>query len=658
MSNYFPSDYEEFIYKSRYARWLEGEGRRENWSETVQRLLDYINNTTPLEKGELESIRTAIETFQVMPSMRALMSAGKSLERDNTCAYNCAYLPIDDPKAFDEAMHILMCGTGVGFSVERQYISKLPVVPDQLFESETTVVVSDSKEGWAKALRQVLALLWSGEIPKWDLRKVRPNGARLKTFGGRASGPEPLNKLFLFAVKLFKENVGRKLSSYDCHSLMCLVADVVVVGGVRRSAMISLSNLSDDKMRHAKSGAWYKPEASPHFSNSNNSACYTEKPKVGEFMREWISLVESGSGERGVFSRLASNKQVKKNGRRDPNYEWGTNPCSEIILRGPKIDEKTDTPIIGTGGQFCNLTEVIVREYDTKEDLHKKIQMATIIGTIQSQWTKFPYLRKQWTKNTSEERLLGVSMTGIKDHPLLSHKDRSEEGTAKLIALLEDLRHTAVETNKKWAEKLGIPQSTAITCVKPSGTVSELNNTASGLHERFAPYYIRTVRGDKKDPLTQFMMDQGIPVENCISKPDTTAVFSFPKKSPEGALCAKDVSAIEQLETWLLYQRHFCEHKPSITVYVKDCEWLEVGAFVYKHLDEMSGVAFLPSIDHVYQQAPVQECSQKEYEDAQIQMPLKIDWTKLSEYEKEDTTVASQTLACTGSSCEIVDIAS
>jgi len=654
----FPSDYEEFIYKSRYARWLEGEGRREDWPETVQRLLDYINNTTTLQKGVLENIRSSIENFEVMPSMRALMSAGKSLERDNTCAYNCAYMPVDDPKAFDEAMHILMCGTGVGFSVERQYVNKLPIVPDKLFDSETTVVVSDSKEGWAKAFRQILALLWSGEIPKWDLRKVRPHGARLKTFGGRSSGPEPLNQLFLFSVNIFKENVGRKLSSYDCHSLMCKVAEVIVVGGVRRSAMISLSNLSDDKMRHAKSGAWYKPEASPHFSNSNNSACYTEKPKVGEFMREWIALIESGSGERGVFSRLASNKQVKKNGRRDPNYEWGTNPCSEIILRGPKIDEKTEMPITGTGGQFCNLTEVIVRQTDTEKDLHRKIEMATIIGTIQSQWTNFPYLRKQWTTNTSEERLLGVSMTGIKDHPILSHKDRSDKGTVKLMSLLENLRRTAVVTNKKWAEKLGIPQSTAITCVKPSGTVSELNNTASGLHERFSPYYIRTVRGDKKDALTQFMMNQGIPVEDCVSKPDTTAVFSFPKKSPDGAITTTDVSAIQQLETWLLYQRHFCEHKPSITVYVKNNEWLEVGAFVYKHLDEMSGVAFLPFVDHVYPQAPYQECSKEAYEEAKAKMPAKIDWSKLSEYEYEDTTVSSQTLACTGGSCEIVDIAS
>ena len=555
-------------------------------------------------------------------------------------------------------MHILMCGTGVGFSVERQYVNKLPLVPEKLFDSDTTIVVRDSKEGWAKAFRQLLALLWSGEIPKWDLSKVRPHGARLKTFGGRASGPEPLNQLFKFAVSLFKENAGEKLSSYDCHSLMCKVAEVIVVGGVRRSAMISLSNLSDDKMRHAKSGAWYLPEASPHLALSNNSACYTVKPPIGEFMREWTALMESGSGERGIFSRMASTKQVLKNGRRKGEYEWGTNPCSEIILRGPKIDEKKELPISGTGGQFCNLTEVIVRSTDTIDELHNKVRAATIIGTIQSQWTNFPYLRKQWKINSEEERLLGVSLTGIKDHPLLSHKDRSKEGTDQLIKLLEELKCTAIKTNKKWASRLGIPQSTAITCVKPSGTVSELCNTSSGMHERHSPYYIRTVRADKKDPLTTFMMSEGIPTEDCAMKPDTTVVFSFPKKSPKNAIYRTDVSAIEQLETWMLYQRHWCEHKPSVTISVKDNEWLEVGAFVYKHLDEMSGVSFLPYSDHVYQQAPYQECTEREYNSAVELMPEKINWENLSLYEKEDTTVASQTLACTGSTCEIVDIAS
>ena len=635
MNNLLPTDYQAFIHTSRYARWLEGEGRRESWADTVDRYLD--NLVAPLLDDEsgwepYEQIKEAILNLEVMPSMRALMTAGPALSRDNTAGYNCSYLPVDDPKSFDEAMFILLCGTGVGFSVERQFISKLPEIPE-LFDSETTVVVKDSKEGWAKALRQVLALLWSGEIPKWDVSRVRPAGARLKTFGGRASGPAPLIDLFNFVIRAFKEAQGRKLSSIECHDIMCKIGEVVVVGGVRRSAMISLSNLSDDRMRHAKSGNWW--ENNPQRALANNSVSYTEKPDSLSFMREWMALVESGSGERGIFNRQASKVQAAKNGRRDTQYDFGTNPCSEIILR----------PY-----QFCNLTEVVVRATDTIETLERKVRLATILGTMQASYTKFPYLRKIWQKNTEEERLLGVSLTGIMDNPLMTTKNKGLETT------LEHLRGIAVDTNAEWADRLGIPVSAAITCVKPSGTVSQLVDSASGIHARHSPYYIRTVRGDNKDPLTQFMIDQGIPNEPDVMKPDSTTVFSFPMKSPAKAVTTSDLTAIEQLEMWLAYQRNWCEHKPSVTINVKADEWFEVGAFVYKHFDEMSGVSFLPYNEHTYQQAPYQEVGKSDYNTLLSCMPKSIDWAKLSEYEAEDNTAGSQTLACSGDSCEIVDL--
>ena len=631
MDNYLPTDYQSFIHKSRYAKYFDNKGR-ESWSETVER---YMNNVIRPKAGYdsyVDQIRDAIISLDVMPSMRAMMTAGPALDRDNTAGYNCSYLPVDDPKSFDEAMYILLCGTGVGFSVERQYVSKLPEVPE-LFDSDTTVVVKDSKEGWAKAFRQVLALLWAGEIPKWDVSRVRPAGARLKTFGGRASGPAPLVELFNFAITTFKNAQGRKLSSVECHDLMCFIGQIVVVGGVRRSAMISLSNLSDDRMRHAKSGQWW--ETASWRALANNSVSYTEKPDMETFMREWFALVESKSGERGIFNRQASKKQAEKYNRRDSNYDFGTNPCSEIILR----------PY-----QFCNLTEVVVRATDSITDLERKVRMATILGTIQSSYTKFPYLRKVWANNTEEERLLGVSLTGIMDNPLMTSANAGLEKT------LEHLRNVAVTTNAEWADRLGIPHSTAISCVKPSGTVSQLVDSASGIHARHSAYYIRTVRGDNKDPLTQFMKDKGVPNEPCVMKGDTTTVFSFPVKSPEGSVTRNDMTAIEQLETWLTYQRHWCEHKPSVTITVRDSEWMEVGAFVYKYFDEMSGVSFLPHTDHTYQQAPYQDCTKEEYDELLAKMPKHIDWSELTEYESEDNTAGSQTMACTGDSCEIVDI--
>jgi ribonucleoside-diphosphate reductase alpha chain len=632
MNNYLPTDYQAFIHTSRYARWLEKEQRRESWGETVERYMDNVVRKIAGDDSYINQIRDAILSLDVMPSMRAMMTAGAAAERDNICMYNCSYLHVDHPHAFDEAMFVLLCGTGVGFSVERQFISKLPEVPE-LFESDTTIVVKDSKEGWAKSYRQLLALLWAGEIPQWDVSRVRPAGSRLKTFGGRASGPAPLIDLFNFTVQTFKNAQGRQLSSLECHDMMCFIGQVVVVGGVRRSAMISLSNLSDDRMRHAKSGQWWNEAA--HRALANNSVSYTEKPDSETFMREWLALVESKSGERGIFNREASKKQAAKYGRRDPNFEFGTNPCSEIILRS---------------GQVCNLTEVVVRATDTIEDLERKVKCATILGTIQSTYTKFPYLRKVWQRNTEEERLLGVSLTGVMDNPLMTTKNKGLEKT------LEHLREVAVRTNADWSDRLGISQSTAITCVKPSGTVSQLVDSASGIHPRHSPHYIRTVRGDNKDPLTQFMKDQGIPSEADFMKPDQTTVFSFPVKAPQGAIVTDNVSAIQQLNTWLMYQRHWCEHKPSVTINVRKDEWFEVGAFVYEHFDEMSGVSFLPYNEHTYQQAPYQWCTKDDYKKLSRVMPKSIDWAKLSEYEKVDTTASSQTFACTGDVCEIVDI--
>ena len=630
MSNQLPTDYQSFIHKSRYAKYFEGTGR-ESWGDTVSR---YVKNIVgdKVDKKTADQLEQAILGLEVMPSMRALMTAGPASERDNTCMYNCSFLPVDDLKSFDEAMFILLCGTGVGFSVERQFITKLPEVP-QLFQSETSIVVRDSKEGWAKSLRQLIALLYAGEIPTWDVSKVRAAGAPLKTFGGRASGPAPLVDLFNFTINTFRKAEGRKLSSIECHDIMCKIGEVVVVGGVRRSAMISLSNLSDDRMRTAKSGSWW--ENNPQRALANNSVAYTEKPDSLSFMREWMSLVESGSGERGIFNREASKKQAAKNGRRDPNHEFGTNPCSEIILKQY---------------QFCNLTECVIRATDTIDTISEKVRLATIMGTIQSTYTKMPYLRKIWATNTEAERLLGVSLTGIMDNPLMTLKNKGLDKT------LDHLRNVAVTTNAEWAERLGIPVSAAISCVKPSGTVSQLVDSASGIHARHSPYYIRTVRGDNKDPVTQFMKDQGIPNAPEVFKPDQTTVFSFPMKAPDNAVCTADMTAIEQLEMWLAYQRNWCEHKPSVTINVKNDEWFEVGAFVYKHFDEMSGVSFLPFNEHTYQQAPYQECGKSDYKTLLSLMPKTIDWSKLDEYENEDNTAGSQTLACSGDSCEIVDL--
>ena len=642
------NDYQKYIHKSRYARWSNVLGRRETWEETVGRYIKFFylrNKDTMLSSvDDWEGLRQAITNLEVMPSMRCLMTAGEALDRDNVAGYNCAYVAVDSPRAFDEAMYVLMCGTGVGFSVERQYVQKLPEVAEEFHETDTIITVADSKIGWAKSYREFVSLLFSGQIPKWDVSKVRPAGAKLKTFGGRASGPEPLVDLFEFSIEVFKNAAGRKLTSIECHDLMCKVADIVVVGGVRRSALISLSNLTDERMRVAKSGQWW--DSNPQRALANNSVCYTEKPDMGIFMKEWEALYESKSGERGIFSREASQRVAERNGRRDSGYDFGTNPCSEIILRSK---------------QFCNLTEVVVRSGDSFEDLKRKVRLATILGTLQSTLTDFRYLSKAWQNNTEEERLLGVSLTGIMDHPVLSGSERwidsTLTGKAKdiisLETVLQQLKEVAVETNKEWADKLGIPQSTAITCVKPSGTVSQLVDSASGIHPRYSEYYIRTVRTDKKDPLYSFLAEQGVPVEDAIGKEDSTAIFSFPMKAPEGSVMRDDRSALEQLELWKVYAEHYTEHKPSITVYVKEDEWLDTGAWVYKNFDICSGVSFLPHSDHTYKQAPYQEINEETYNSMVKDMP-EIDWDALSDFEKEDMTTGSQEYACVGGACEIV----
>ncbi len=621
--------YREYIAASRYARYIDENNRRETWAETTERFVDYIFSRTELITTNTElraSMYKAIYNHEVMPSMRAMMTAGKSADRDNTCVYNCSYLPVDDPKSFDEAMFILLCGTGVGFSVEAKCINQLPEVPEKLFKSENTIVVHDSKEGWAKSLRLLLANLWAGEIPKWDVSKVRASGTRLKTFGGRASGPEPLVDLFEFVVATFKHAQGRKLNSLECHDIMCKIGEVVVVGGVRRSAMISLSDLEDERIRHAKAGPWW--ELSAHRALANNSAVYSEKPTVGKFMEEWLSLYNSHSGERGIFNREAAQKTVAKFGHRDPNFEFGTNPCSEIILR----------PY-----QFCNLSEVVVRFDDTEETLIEKVKLAAILGTIQSTFIKFPYLRKVWQKNTEEERLLGVSLTGIFDSILLTTQG------PKLNALLNKLRDTARETNKEWSTALGIPASAAITCVKPSGTVSQLTDSASGIHPRHSPYYIRRVRGDKKDPLSQFLIASGVPVEDCVHKPNQTVIFSFPQKAPTG-LTRADVTPISHLELWLTYQREWCEHKPSVTISVEEKDWPSVGAWTWENFDEISGVSYLPYDGGTYRQAPYEECTKEEYEELKSRIPV-IVWENFKEL--TDNVEGAQMLACTSGVCEI-----
>src|SRR6056300_1459157 len=643
ISNTLPTDYQNFIALSRYARWKEDEQRRETWGETVARYFDYMDSHLHNNYGYQlpDSLRSELEEAvlnqAIMPSMRALMTAGPALDRCHVGGYNCSYVPVDSPRAFDETMYILMCGTGVGFSVERHNIEKLPMVNEEFHETDTVIKVGDSRPGWAKSLKELIFMLYAGQVPKFDVSEVRPAGARLKTFGGRASGPQPLVELFEFVIEKFKGAAGRRLYPIECHDIMCKIGEVVVVGGVRRSALISLSNLNDDQMRHAKAGQWWENEGQRALAN--NSVAYKEKPQMGTFMREWLALYESKSGERGIFNRQAAKKQASLNGRRDAEQDFGCNPCSEIILR----------PY-----QFCNLSEVVVRASDTQQSLTEKVRLATILGTFQSTLTDFKYLRKIWRNNTEEERLLGVSLTSIMDNAMMSGK--SSHLGMNIGATLNALKEVAIETNAAMAEQLGVPQSAAITCVKPSGTVSQLVDSASGIHARHNPYYIRTVRGDNKDPLTQFMKEEGIPAEPDVMKPDSVTVFSFPMKSPSGAITRTEMSAIEQLELWKVYALNWCEHKPSVTISVKEEEWMEVGAWLYDNFDIASGVSFLPFADHTYQQAPYQDIDADEYLEWNGRVPTSLDWTKFSMYEKEDNTSGSRELACTADACEVVDL--
>jgi len=635
-----PTPYQSFIHSSRYARWIESESRRESWAETVSRYFNFFeehlknNCNYKLTKELRKELETAVLNLEVMPSMRCLMTAGEALERDHVAGYNCSYVSTNKVRSFDEILYILMCGTGVGFSVEREFVEKLPTIAEEFANSDTLIVVEDSKIGWAKAYKELFSLLIGGQIPQWDISKVRPAGARLKTFGGRASGPEPLEDLFRFTIETFRKAAGRKLTTVECHDIVCKIAEIVVVGGVRRSALISLSSLDDDRMRNAKSGAWW--ENNGQRALANNSASYKSKPDMETFMDEWVALVKSKSGERGIFNRQAAKNQIKRLGdRRNPNYDFGTNPCSEIILRDR---------------EFCNLSEVVIRADDTPDTLARKVRLATILGTFQSTLTKFRYLSSDWQKNCEEERLLGVSLTGIMDNEITNGR------AGDLPDLLEHLRHVAVDTNKEYAHKLKINESAAITCVKPSGTVSQLVDAASGIHARHANYYIRRVRADRKDPICQFMIDKGFPAEPCVMKPNHTMVFSFPMKSPEHCITRNDMTAIEQLELWLTYQQYWCEHKPSVTITVRDEEWMEVGAWVYKHFDEISGISFLPHSDHTYRQAPYEDCTKEQYEALLAKIPSTVDWSELSKYEKEDNTTGTQTFSCTAGSCELVDL--
>ena len=623
--------YQSFIHKSRYARWLESEGRRETWEETCHRYVDFFKEREQLTDDEGQEIYEAIHALEVMPSMRCMMTAGEALKRDNVAGFNCSYLHIDHPRAFDELMYVLMCGTGVGFSVERNFINKLPEVAETFHKTSSTIVVSDSKLGWASAFRELIAMLYAGKLPEWDMSRVRPAGARLKTFGGRASGPEPLQDLFQFCVGVFQRAAGRKLTSIECHDVCCKIADIVVVGGVRRSALISLSNLSDQRMSKAKSGQWWVDQGQRRLAN--NSVAYTEKPDFEAFLTEMKNLYESKSGERGLFSRVAAQKIAARNGRRDPEHDFGTNPCSEIILRS---------------NEFCNLSEVVVRAEDTLETLKEKVRKATIIGTLQATLTDFRYLRVRWKRNTEEEALLGVSLTGIMDHEILGDANNPD-----LASWLEEMRDVSIKTNKEWAEKLGVAQSAAITCVKPSGTVSQLVDSASGIHPRFSKHYIRRVRSDKKDPLAIYMEQAGFPVEQDVMSP-SSVVFSFPVKSPESSTCVKEVGAMEQLSLWKTYQNHWCEHKPSVTVYYTDSEYFKVAQWIWDNFDLCSGISLLPTSDHVYQQAPYEDINAEKYDELVAAMPQNVNWEELSQFEKEDNTTGSQELACVGGACEIV----
>jgi ribonucleoside-diphosphate reductase alpha chain len=634
--------YQQVIFKTRYARWVEEEGRRENWDETVKRYCDYFEDhlkekhSHKIPRKVLKEVYDSIYNLEVMPSMRTLMTSGKALESAEVANYNCAFLVVDAVRAFSEHMYVLMCGAGSGFSVERRFTEKLPEVPEELHPSDTTIIVADSRKGWCAAYNQYLNLLFAGNIAKVNVDKVRKEGTRLKTFGGYASGPGPLLDLFKHTEEIFRGAQGRQLRPIEVFSIMCYIAQIVVVGGVRRSATIALFDKDDIEMRTAKSGYWFNDPKRKHYAMANISAVFETKPAAAEFMDIWRDLVASKAGEPGILNRKALWEGAEAIGRAT-RYEdgsripYGVNPCSEIVLQPYS---------------FCNLTGAAIRPEDTLEDIKKKVRVATIIGTWQATVTDFDYLRKVWQSNVEDERLLGVCLAGIMDHPVLS------QTTEESARWENELRELAWEVNKSIAEDIGINTTASVTAIKPAGNSGELYDVASGIHPRYAPYYIRSIRQSNGDPMTEFLKATGIPHEVSVQNA-RDSIFYFPVKSPEGAICAKDRTAIQQLEHWLHMKRNYATHTISATVYVREHEWIAVGAWVYDNFNEVTGLSFLPYDDHIYQQAPYTPCSAEDYEKARGKMPEEIDWSLLKHFEQSDSTTVSQEFACTGGSCAL-----
>lgn len=630
-SKYFSNPYAEFIFYQMYSRWIDKLGRRETWIETVDRFMDFMkaNMGDKLSIQEYRDIRLGILNQDICPSMRLFWSAGEPCRKSNVWAYNCSYIAPTKLQDFGEIMYILMCGAGLGFAVESENVQQLPQIKKQIGGKLKTHVVKDSKEGWADAFVLALNTWFSGKDIEFDYSKVRPAGARLKTAGGRASGPQPLINLMNFTKEKILAKQGRRLSNIDVHDIVCQIGLIVVAGGVRRSALISLSELEDVEMRDAKKGQFYLTQ--PQRSMSNNSAIYDDKPTAEQFLDEWTALIKSKSGERGIYNRGSLAKQV-------PPRRWetlknqpqpGLNPCGEINLRSK---------------QFCNLTSIVVRGNDTEESLRRKMELATILGTYQATLTNFGYLSKDWKKNCEEECLLGVSITGYYDSELV----RNDQ-------VLQMLRDVGVETNKKYAERFGINQSAAITCVKPHGNSSQMLDTASGMHPRYAPYYIRRVRVSRTDPMLKLAKDQGVPHFPEVGQTEdnaTTFVLEFPVKSPTNSVFKKEVSALELIKEWKRLKQNFTEHNPSVTISVGEDEWIKISNFIYENWDCVGGLSFLPRSNHVYKLSPYQEIDRDEYE-KRIKVLGKLDFAKLAYYEQQDNTIGAKELACVSGGCEI-----
>ena len=638
--NYFRNALSEFVYLRTYARWIEHEGRRETWIETIDRYLSFMreNLGEKLTKEDYSELRQALLKQEVMPSMRLLQFAGDAARKTNVCAYNCSYIAPSCVEDFGEVMYVSMCGTGVGFSVESQNVEALPQIEYQGGEKLATHIVADSKEGWCDALVLGMNTWYQGKDIEFDYSKLRPAGARLKTFGGKSSGPEPLQALLDFTRSKILSRQGRRLTNINVHDILCKIGEIVVAGGVRRSAMISLSDLDDEKMRHAKDGQFYMLQ--PQRSIANNSAVYLEKPTQEVFLSEWLALVKSGSGERGIFNRGSLIETLPKR-RVDLLKEKGlihgdritgiigTNPCAEIILQSK---------------QFCNLSEVVARSDDDEKSLLRKIRLATLLGTYQASLTYFPYLSKAWQDNCEKERLLGVSITGQWDCQAVRDNN-----------VLDKLKQAAIDANKEYAKRFNVNASTCITCVKPSGTVSQTVDSSSGMHPRHAPFYIRRIRISASDALFKMLKKQGVPYHPEVGQSEmdaTTFVLDFPVKAPTNAVCKDNLTALEQLEHWRLVKENYTEHNPSVTISVGEDEWLQVANWVYQHWDIIGGLSFLPRFDHVYQLAPYEAITEEEY-NALLKRFEQLDFAQLFAYEHSDTTEVKRELACVGGACEI-----